>query len=303
MLKKGSFRRIVVASIALIIVLVTLYIFPKNEVKIPSKTIYKKAKTSAIYLIDRNNYVARTYININNRDKENIAKELIEALISGSNKNKYLPIGFTSYISKNTILNDLKIDGDLVIVDFNEYLFSTKEGHEEKIIESIVYTLTEIDGVNKVKILINGEPLIRIPNINKTIPGILTRDIGINHKSMINTFKDTMDITTYFINSYNDITYYIPITFTVNSESEKIEVIINELLGKDYIDDNLSTYITAGTELKNYEILENEVNLEFNNSIFNGFNEIDEEVMYGITYSVKDTYNVDTVRINNKTIN
>ena len=112
-----------------------------------------------------------------------------------------------------------------------------------------------------------------------------------------------MDITTYFINSYNDITYYIPITFTVNSESEKIEVIINELLGKDYIDDNLSTYITAGTELKNYEILENEVNLEFNNSIFNGFNEIDEEVMYGITYSVKDTYNVDTVRINNKTIN
>lgn len=303
MLKKGSFRRIVVASIALIIVLVTLYIFPKNEVKIPSKTIYKKAKTSAIYLIDRNNYVARTYININNRDKENIAKELIEALISGSNKNKYLPIGFTSYISKNTILNDLKIDGDLVIVDFNEYLFSTKEGHEEKIIESIVYTLTEIDGVNKVKILINGEPLIRIPNINKTIPDILTRDIGINHKSIINTFKDTMDITTYFINSYNDITYYIPITFTVNSESEKIEVIINELLGKDYIDDNLSTYITAGTELKNYEILENEVNLEFNNSIFNGFNEIDEEVMYGITYSVKDTYNVDTVRINNKTIN
>lgn len=303
MLKKGSFRRIIVASIALIIVLVTLYIFPKNEVKIPSKTTYKKAKTSAIYLIDKNNYVARIYININNKDKENIAKELIEALISGSNKNKYLPIGFTSYISKNTILNNLKIDDDLVIVDFNEYLFSAKEGHEEKIIESIVYTLTEIDGVNKVKILINGEPLIKIPNINKTIPDILTRDIGVNHKSIINTFKDTMDITTYFINNYNDITYYIPITFTVNSESEKIEVIINELLGKDYIDDNLSTYITAGTELKNYEILENEINLEFNNSIFNGFNEIDEEVMYGITYSVKDTYNVDTVRINNKTIN
>lgn len=303
MLKKGSFRRIIVASIALIIVLVTLYIFPKHEVKIPSKTTYKKAKTSAIYLIDRNNFVSKTYININNKDKENIAKELIEALISGSNKNKYLPLGFTSYISKNAILNSLKIDEDLIILDFNEYLFSGKEGHEEKIIESIVYTMTEIDGISKVKILINGEPLTRIPSINKTIPDILTRDIGINHKFIVNTFKNTMDVTAYFINSYNDITYYIPVTFTVNSENEKIEVIINELLGKDYIDDNLSTYITAGTELKNYEILENEINLEFNNLIFNGFNEIDEEVMYGITYSVKDTYNVDTVRINNKTIN
>ena len=303
MLKKGSFRRIVIASIALIIVLITIYIFPKNEVEIPSKTIYKKAKTSAIYLIDKNNYVAKTHININNNDKENIAKELIEALINGTNKNKYLPLGFSSYISKNTILNDIKIEEDLITVDFNEYLFKEKDGKEEKIIESIVYTLTEIDGINKVRILINGEPLIRIPNINKVIPDILTRDIGINRKSLINELKDTVDVTTYFINTNSDVTYYIPITFTVNSSSEKIEVIINELLGKDYIDDNLSTYISAGTELKNYEILENEINLEFNNSIFNGFNEIDEEVMYGITYSVKDTYNVDTVRINNKTIN
>ncbi len=303
MLKKGSFRRIIVASFALIIVLVSIYIFPKNEIKVPTKTIYKKAKTSAIYLIDKNNYVSRTYININKESKENIAKELIEALINGSNKNKYLPLGFTSYISNSTTLNGLKIENDLITIDFNDNLFKNNEGHEEKIIESIVYTLTEIDGINRVKILINGEPLIRIPNINKVLPEVLTRDIGINHKSMINSFKDTKSVTAYFINSYNDTNYYIPITFTVNSEKEKIEVIINELSGKDYIDDNLSTYIIAGTELKNYEILENEINLEFNNLIFNGFNEIDEEVMYGITYSVKDTYNVDTVRINNKTIN
>ena len=301
MLKKGSFRRIIVASIALMLVLITIYIFPKNEVKIPSKTIHTKASTSAIYLIDRNNFVSRTFININNKDKESIAKELIEALIDGTNKNKYLPLGFTSYISKNTILNSLKIDGDLITVDFNEALFDNS-GHDEKIIESIVYTLTEIDGIKKVKIQINGFDLVKLPSSNKVIPNILTRDIGINHKSMINSFKDTQNVTAYFINSYNDNSYYIPITFTVDNQSEKIEVIINELSGKDYIDDNLSTYISAGTILKKYEIKENEINLEFNNMIFNGFKNIDEEVMYGITMSIKDTYNVDTVRINNQTI-
>jgi len=302
MLKNGSFRRIIVASIALIIVLVTIYIFPKNEVKIPVKTIHQKAQTSAIYLIDKNNYVAKTYININSKDKEKMAKELIDALINGTNKNKYLPLGFTSYISKNTYLNNLKIDGDTITLDFNDYLFKNNEEHDEKIIESIVYTLTEIDGIKNVRILINGTPLVKLPSSNKVIPEVLSRKIGINHKSIINSIKDTKDVTAYFINSYNNTSYYIPITFTVNSDSEKIEVIIDELSGKDYIDDNLSTYLSAGTILKDYNILENEINLEFNNLIFNGFDEIDEEVMYGISYSVQDTYGVDKVTINNKTI-
>ena len=70
MIKSGSFRRIIVASFALIMVVISIYIFPKNEVKIPSKTIYKKATTSAIYLIDNNNYVARTTINIDSIEKD-----------------------------------------------------------------------------------------------------------------------------------------------------------------------------------------------------------------------------------------
>lgn len=303
MLKKGSFRRIIVASIALLIVIVTLYIFPKNEVKVPSRTIHQKAKTSAIYLIDKNKYVSRTYININNTDKVKIAYELVEALINGTNKNKYLPLGFSSYLSSNATINDIKIKEDLIIIDFNDNIFDETKDHDEKIIESIVYTLTEIDGINKVKILINGTPLLRLPSSNKVIPEVLTRNIGINHKSLITSLKETTNITTYFISKYDDNNYFVPVTFTVNNDKEKIEVIINQLSGKDYIDDNLSSYISAGTILKKYEILENEVNLEFNNAIFNSFSEIDEEVLYGLSLSVKDTYNVNKVNINNQSIN
>lgn len=303
MLKKGSFRRIIVASIALLIVIVTLYIFPKNEVKVPSRTIHQKAKTSAIYLIDKNKYVSRTYININNTDKVKIAYELVEALINGTNKNKYLPLGFSSYLSSNATINDIKIKEDLIIIDFNDNIFDETKDHDEKIIESIVYTLTEIDGINKVKILINGTPLLRLPSSNKVIPEVLTRNIGINHKSLITSLKETTNITTYFISKYDDNNYFVPVTFTVNNDKEKIEVIINQLSGKDYIDDNLSSYISAGTILKKYEILENEVNLEFNNAIFNSFSEIDEEVLYGLSLSVKDTYNVNKVTINNQSIN
>lgn len=304
MIKYGSFRRILVATFALIIAVISIYLFPKDEVKIPSKTIYKKATTSAIYLIDKNNYVARTMINIDAKEKEAKAIELINALINGTNKNIYLPNGFKSYIPSGTTINKLSIDDDLITVDFNENFLNIKNLEEEKMIESLVYTLTEIDGINNVKILINGNTLNKLPISGKYIPSILNRSIGINKRLKTNSFKQTQDVTTYFISNNNTETYFIPVTFTTDNPSEKIEIIIKELESKDNIDNNLSTYIAAGTILQNYQILENEFNMEFNDLIFNGLDKIDEEVIYGLALSIRDNYGIDKISIdvNNKQI-
>lgn len=295
MIRKASFKRIMVASTLFVLVMFTIYIFPRNEVNIKTKTIYKKAQTRAIYLIDKNNYVARSTINIDSNDKEKIAEELIMALINGTVKNKYLPDGFLSYISSDTVLNSIKIDDDVITVDFNDNLFDNNIVHEEKILESIVYTLTEIDGINKVSLLINGNKITKLPLSGKNIPPFLTREIGINHKSNIDSFKDTQNVTVYLKSTYNDYNYFVPVTFTTNSDKEKIEIIIKELTGSDFIDTNLSSYIAAGTILKNYQIIEDEISLDFNNTIFNGFSDIDEEVIYGIALSISDTYNIKNV--------
>ena len=304
MIKRSSLRRIFVSSIALFIVLISIYLFPQNEAKIPSKTIYRKAETSAIYLIDKNNYLARTIISVNSKNTEELAYELMEALINGSNKNKYLPNGFSSCIPSNTKINNISIDNDLVTVNFNSQLFTNENCNEEKIIELIVYTLTEIDGINNVKILIDGQNLLKLPYSKKIIPEKLNRSIGINRVSQFDSLRNTQEITAYFIGKNENTNYYIPITFITNDTSEKIEVIINELTGRDYFDNNLSTYISAGVQLKKYQILEDEITLNFNNDIFNGFDKIDEEVMYGIALSVYDNYNISTVsfEVNNKKI-
>ena len=303
MIKNGSFRRILVASFALIIVLISIYLFPKDDAKIPSKTIYSKVETSAIYLIDKNNYVARTNINIEAKEKEAKALELINALINGTSKNKYLPDGFISYIPSGTVINKININGDVITIDFNDNFLNIKDLKEEKMIESLVYTLTEIDGINNVKILINGNNLLKLPISGKNIPPILNRKIGINRKIKTNSFKNTQDVTTYFLSSDNN-KYYIPVTLTTDNQKEKIEIIIKELESKDNIDSNLSTYISAGTILQNYQILENEFNMEFNDLIFNDLKDIDEEVIYGLALSVKDNYDINKISIdvNNKQI-
>ena len=296
MLKMSSIRRIIIASFALIIVIVSLYLFPKKELNTLHKNGYKRVLTSSIYLIDKNDYVARTNINVDSKSKEGIAIELINALINGSSKNKYLPDGFKSYIPVETKINKISINGDLIIVDFNEKILNIKT-NEEKMIESIVYTLTEIDGINRVQILINGEILTKLPISGKHLPSILDRSIGINKLVKTNSFKHTQDVTTYFINTSASNTYYIPVTIITDDPREKIEIIIKELESKDNIDSNLSTYISAGTVLENYHILENEFNMEFNSLIFNGLNDISEEVIYGLALSIKDNYDINKISI------
>ena len=203
-----------------------------------------------------------------------------------------------------TLINKVIIDNDLIVVDFNENFLNIKNLEEEKMMESLVYTLTEIDGINNVKILINGNTLEKLPISGKNIPSILNRSIGINKKVKSSTLKNTQDVTTYFINYKNNSYYYIPVTITTDNNKDKVEIIINELEAKDNIDNNLSTYLSAGTILQNYQILENEFNMEFNNVILNGLDNISEEIVYGLALSIKDNYDISKISIdvNNKQI-
>lgn len=86
---------------------------------------------------------------------ENPYKYLIEQLIEGP-KNEKLEKG----IPENTKLNNVELRGDILYIDFSKELIeNAKKGqkNEEKIIETIVKTVTELNEVNYIKILIDGK--------------------------------------------------------------------------------------------------------------------------------------------------
>lgn len=86
---------------------------------------------------------------------ENPYKYLIEQLIEGP-KNEKLEKG----IPENTKLNNVELKGDILYIDFSkEFIENAKKGkkNEEKIIETIVKTVTELNEVNYIKILIDGK--------------------------------------------------------------------------------------------------------------------------------------------------
>ena len=55
---------------------------------------------------------------------------------------------------------------------------------------------------------------------------------------------------------------------------------------------NLISYLASSTNLTNYEILENNIKLSFNNNLIANINnnEMTETVKYSIALSIRDTY-------------
>lgn len=84
---------------------------------------------------------------------ENPYEEIINMLVEGP-KNENLK----NIIPEGTKLNNAKIEGDTVIIDFsNEFIENCKDGEEKQIVDSLENTLNELNEVNYIKILIDGE--------------------------------------------------------------------------------------------------------------------------------------------------
>lgn len=307
MLKKSAIRRITVATLALIITSI-LYFFPEKTTSftIPQNINYVNSEASPIYLLNEDSLVARTTIPLNDKDPIEKAKKLINALIIDNENKEYLPSNFKQIIPKNTKIIEISLDDKLLKINFSKDILNVSLEDEEKLIESLIYTLTEIDGIDAIMIFIEGEKLNVLPQSKINLPHKLDKNFGINKVYDITSLKDISKTTTYYVGKTNDITYYIPITKITNDDKDKIEVIITELKSSPIYKTNLLSYLASSAKLESYEVLEEEVYLSFNNAIFDDLNEknILEEVKYSIGLSIRDTLNIKDVffKVNNELI-
>ena len=266
----------------------------------------KDVTTSSKFLLDSNNYVAATKIITKEKDIEKKAKELLESLIIDSDKQDNIPSGFKALIPSGTRILSLIYNNGVIKVNFSKELLNTKKNMEEAIIEAIVYTLTSINDVKYVIIYIEDEILTKLPKSKINLPSTLDRSFGINKEYNINKLDNINKTTIYYINTFDNKTYYVPVTKINNDSRNKIEIIIDELSSNSTYKTNLMSYLNSNTKLMSAEEKENELKLSFNNSILDniGDQKILEEVIYTISLSVKDNYNVDSVifSVDNKEI-
>ena len=302
MLKKIYIKKLIICGAALFTILL-IYLIPNEktlDIKEEINYVNNDIETSNIFLLDRNNYLANTNIVTEEKDIVKKAKELLNALIIDSNMQDKIPNGFKALIPSGTNILSITYDNNLIKVNFSKDLLNTNKDNEEKIIEAIVYTLTSIENVDYVIIYIEGEVLTKLPKSNITLPHLLDRSFGINKEYNITSNKNISKTTIYYISSFNDNTYYVPVTKVTNDNRNKIEIIIDELSSNNVYKSNLMSYLNSNTEIINVLEKDNELVIDFNSAIYNDINTKDilEEVIYTISMSISDNYNVSSVVFN-----
>lgn len=298
---KKSIKNKIIVSVLAIFICGLIYFFPTQEEQKPKiQYTYSECNQEVIYLLDSNNYVARTSIIIKNTEIKSQIKEIIESLTINSNKKDYILNGFSALIPENTKILSLDLDDELIKVNFSKEFLNTSLANEEKIIEALIFSLLELDGFEKLMIFVEGEILENLPISNKKLPTILTKDFGINKVYNISTYKDLDTVTTYYLSKHKDLTYYVPITTVSNEITDKTEIIIKNLTSSPTYETNIMSYLSSETNLINYEINEETALMNFNTYIFSDIDKkhITEEVKYSIYYSLRDTLDVKEVIFN-----
>ena len=299
MIKRSSIRRICVATLTLFILLI-IYFFPNNDTVIKEHLNYIEKDEMPIFLVDNSDYVARTSIVKNSSETIEQIKELIEALTKNTKKSNYIRDGFKAIIPEDTKILDLKLEDNILTINFSKELLNITQSDEEKMIEAIIYSLTEIKEVKKISILVEGNKLLKLPNSNKKLPEYLDKTYGINKIYNLDSIKETTKTTIYYLSKNKDYYYYVPVTKVSNEKLERVEIIIKELKSTPIYHTNLISYLAASTNMTNYELLESTISLSFDNYLIANMKEEDilEEVRYSIALSIRDTYGINEVIFN-----
>lgn len=285
MLKRFYINRILKMTLFLFVFFL-LCLYPKsNKYDLKTSTISGK-NFHDIYLINSNNYVAKTTISVSSIEKEKLAKDLVTSLIIDSKNSNKLPEGFKAVIPKGTKIQKIRISNRYLIISFDEKILKTN--NKERMLESIIFTLTSIKDIDYVKILVNEKE-------NDFFDFEYSRRFGINKKYDISSLIDINNVTLYFVSKYNDVSYYVPVTKYYNSNEDKIKIIIDELSSKSSYQSNLMSYLNYDTKLINYTMDNNDLYLYFDQSVLGNDDRILEEVIYSISYSIKDTIEVNNI--------
>lgn len=293
MIKRYTMNKLMIVSMSIILLLI-FSIYKKDNISYEIE--YPLNNENIIYLLDKDNYVSQV---ISYYDTKNIKEEVekrLNILINGEDNLN----DFNTTIPKNTKINKIEIKEDNIYIDFSSHIKEINPYIEEKMIESIIYTLTEINGINNVYLSIDNKEYKYLKN-GKELNYPLNREYGINKLYELTDLNDINKVTTYFIKEINDYKYYVPVTKVSNQKDDKIDIIIHELKSSTYSQNKLNSYIENNLEVLSYDINDNVLNIIFNDYIFDTNTQtVLEEVKYTITESIFDNYDVERVVFNTK---
>lgn len=232
---------------------------------------------------------------------ESVATQALQYLVKGGPVTEMLPNGFMAVLPADTKVSVNIADG-VATVDFSKEFKDYKAEEETQILESVTWTLTQFDSVEKVKFQMNGHELNEMPVNGTPIGESYSRSKGINlDTSDVTDIRNTKSLTVYYVGGNEDSYYYVPVTKRVsNTEQDSLQAVVKELVKGPNFAFNLDSDFLADVKLLEEPKIENgKVTLNFNEAVYSNFEEksISKHLLNALVLSLTEQKGIESVAI------
>lgn len=184
----------------------------------------EQMKKVTVYYKDANNLLVP--VNTEIPLEEGIAKATLKNMVVGSDTEAELNhSGFCGVLPEGTEILGMSIQDGLCVVDFNKSILNTTSIEEEELMMiALTYTLTEYDTIDKVEIMVEGQPM-QVLTFGYPIDTALER----KNINLIGS-EDGANYTVYFKTQETEMAgYYVPFTFTADTVENPVNAVISKL--------------------------------------------------------------------------
>ncbi|MCA1056358.1 GerMN domain-containing protein [Rossellomorea aquimaris] len=259
----------------------------------------EKTVMTELYLIDKNGYVVSQSLPLPNN--ESVAKQALEYLVVNGPVQNILPNGFRGVLPADTQVT-VNIKDGKAIADFSPEFNNYQPEDEQKILQSVTWTLTQFDSVEKVELRVNGYPLTEMPvNGTPIDESGLSRKMGINvDTSGVADPTSTKPVTVYYVAQTDSQSYYVPVTKRVSSnESDEVKAVVQELIEGPGYGSSLASDFTGAALLDDPSLKDGTVTLNFNEAVYGSIEEkvVSEHMLNTLVLSLTEQKGVKGVSV------
>ncbi|RED64070.1 GerMN domain-containing protein [Cohnella lupini] len=266
-------------------------------------TIAEGEDVVTVYLLDPNGYLAPMTLRSNQEhtSPKSSAEKAIGWMTSSKELENQLPPGFKPVLPEGTKVASVteNEEEESISVDFVGPLPGIAASMERKVIESLVWTLTELPGVNKVKLSVGGKPIQSLPASGLPVDAVLTRGLGINLETADDVqINRSMGVTLYFSSQSADGEgYFVPVTRLITRQADPAKAALEQLILGPSNSPSLHAVLTSDMTIEKLTRMADTVNVALQDSDWMPETPVPSEMMDALVLTLTEAAGVPQVQV------
>ncbi len=176
-------------------------------------------------------------------------------------------IGLLPVLPAGTEVVGMSINEGLAKVDFNENILSyDTEIDERAIVQSLVYTLTEFEAIDKIQLLVDGKKMKKLPHGTKIKEPLQRENINLS----LDLQDEEIPVVVYYIGTtIGEDSFFITVTKGLNALKVDVKSALTSLIEGAPENTGLYSELPVGVVLNNVYIKDKVAYIDFSEEIKN----------------------------------